>query len=325
MGLWAHFSLNLVAVWLDTGKPLNADQPGPWAKILRTNQSKRQTTFLPWIQEFPNAALRSKELSISSDILEAHSDNEDSEDSKRTEVEQSAALIHLDYGKTLHPKVMSEDPFYAVHEIFHLCAVSESQFLNTLESKVAADVAQELNPEKNVSPANMIYFQGLLDARADRLRRTITAIKAQLEFPWTRSLATEPTLSQLPKNQTAAQTLLADYKDLLNRAEILSNRCKSRLNILMNRAGIVESNKAIQQAKEVTKLTRLAFVFIPLSFTSSFFGMNLGPFTQNAAYGLWLYFAVSAPLVGFLLAIMTSSLSEIFVKIMRLEKKTTIL
>jgi Mg2+ and Co2+ transporter CorA len=214
---------------------------------------------------------------------------------------------------------MSENPFYAAQEIFHLCAVSESQFLNILESKVAADVAKEFKPNENISPANMIYFQGLLDTRAERLRRTIASIKTQIEQPWLRP--TEHTSAYSSSNNTTAQLLLADYKDLLNRAEMLSDRCKSRLNILMNRAGIVESNKAIEQTKEVTKLTRLAFVFIPLSFTSSFFGMNLTPLVDNVTYGLWLYVAVSAPLVIFLLIVMTWSLPELLVKLRWLERK----
>jgi hypothetical protein len=38
---------------------------------------------------------------------------------------------------------------------------------------------------------------------------------------------------------------------------------------------IIESKNAIAQAESISKLTELAFIFIPLSFTSSLFGMQI--------------------------------------------------
>lgn len=232
-------------------------------------------------------------------------------------MEQSASLLHLDYGKTLDGQLMSEDPFYALHEIFTICATSEMQFLNVLESKITIDATRELGPDLNVSPANMMYFQNLLERHADMLQGSITSIKCQDASWWPRP--NDSILRQ--KSSTATKSLLQDYEALVKRTRILSDRCKSRLNILMNRAGIVESNKAIEQTKEVTKLTRLAFVFTPLSFTATFFGMNLGPFAAPPKYGLWLFFAVSAPLVSFLLILMTWSISGLFWRIVRPEKQ----
>jgi len=44
---------------------------------------------------------------------------------------------------------------------------------------------------------------------------------------------------------------------------------------LMSAMSIVESHKAIQQAEGVSKLTQLAFFFIPLSLVATVFGMNV--------------------------------------------------
>lgn len=38
---------------------------------------------------------------------------------------------------------------------------------------------------------------------------------------------------------------------------------------------LIESKKAITQAEQVTKLTQLAFFFIPLTFVAGLFGMNV--------------------------------------------------
>src|SRR5438552_3121441 len=95
----------------------------------------------------------------------------------------------------------------------------------------------------------------------------------------------------------------------------------AKMNLLMNRAMIAESQKAINQAQEVTKLTRLAFIFIPISFTASFFGMNLGPLVQGAIHGIWLWFAVSAPVVIISMLLMKWDISELAAKVVRRREK----
>ncbi|KAF2108476.1 hypothetical protein BDV96DRAFT_652727 [Lophiotrema nucula] len=288
-------------IWLDTGNPLSADQSSPWGKIIAKNQSNHQETFLPWIQTHPFAALRATSLSITPDRRPSK------------DMQQSASLLHLDYGKTLDKQLLVKDPYYALHELFTACANSNAQFLTVLASKIAQDAARKYGPDENVSPTNMIYYQHLLDSLASSIRNTLLSMQNRDQVSWQK--ATEPTLRS--KAATAAQTLAQDYQELIRRTETLSEGCKTRLHVLMNRAAIVESNKAIEQAKEVTKLTRLAFVFIPLGFISSFFGMNLSPFSNNAPYGLWIFFAVSAPLVVLMLLSIIWSPRKALLKVMR--------
>lgn len=280
--------------WLDTGKPLTPDQPGPWGPVLQANHANGDETFLPWIQSHPYASLDAPILSIAHDRR------------PQKEVEQSASLLHLDYGKTLDRQGMAQDPFYAIHELVMSFAYSEAQFLNVIESKIKEDIAKEFQPDANISPANMIYFQGLLDDHIEKLRKNVATLEYIRTSNWPR-----PADEKLAKKTAAhAYALLQDYQGLITRTETLSYTCKARLQILMSMAGIVESNKAIEQAKEVTKLTRLAFVFIPLSFVSSFFGMNLTPLIEPPGLSLWLFFAVSAPLVVLLFLSMKFSLTQ---------------
>lgn len=130
----------------------------------------------------------------------------------------------------------------------------------------------------------------MLEVQANRLRRTIATIQAWSSLNQSKS-SEEP--RETPQKQ-AARSLLTDYQHLLSRTERLSSQCQAQLALLMNRAMIVESNKAIGQAQEATKLTRLAFVFVPLSFTASICGMNLWPFIANGP-SLWVWFVVSTP------------------------------
>lgn len=67
------------------------------------------------------------------------------------------------------------------------------------------------------------------------------------------------------------------------------------MNDIRTTAMLLESKKGIQQAQGVARLTMLPFFFIPLSFTTSFFGMNFAEL-GTGKYSIWLWFAVSVPI-----------------------------
>ena len=57
----------------------------------------------------------------------------------------------------------------------------------------------------------------------------------------------------------------------------------------MNAATIDESQRAIVQAEGIIKLTGLAFFFVPLTFTTSIFGMNFKGITQGSQLSIWVW------------------------------------
>ena len=63
----------------------------------------------------------------------------------------------------------------------------------------------------------------------------------------------------------------------------------------MNSATIIDSQHAIEQAKQIGLLTWLASTYIPLSFTTSFFGMNMKTF-GSGSLSMWLWLAITIPL-----------------------------
>jgi CorA-like Mg2+ transporter protein len=74
--------------------------------------------------------------------------------------------------------------------------------------------------------------------------------------------------SMLNSKELELGGLQADLDDALT-------RLTSTFNSVMSTISIVESQKAILEAEAVSKLTALAFFFIPLGFVASLFGMNL--------------------------------------------------
>lgn len=95
--------------------------------------------------------------------------------------------------------------------------------------------------------------------------------------------------------------LTSDYEHLIKRAKNLTRRSEVGSGILVSQVGVLESSKPITQAEQVNKLTRLALVFIPMSFVASLFGMNVSQFQPNPS--MWMFFAVSVPLSLFVLLV----------------------
>lgn len=63
--------------------------------------------------------------------------------------------------------------------------------------------------------------------------------------------------------------------DLLEYNAVLTQRVEGTYQILLSSVQMIESEKAISQAETVSKLTQLAFFFIPLTLVTGIFGMNI--------------------------------------------------
>ncbi|KAK3935818.1 hypothetical protein QBC46DRAFT_42372 [Diplogelasinospora grovesii] len=207
---------------------------------------------------------------------------------------QSASLLHLDYGMDLDKTLAGGDSFYALHEVIVFTAFSENQFLNMLETKLL----HELDPlllvrQQEPTLSNLLYNQRVLDRHIQRIRDNLTMFKARESLGWPKMTSAQPGKQRIADE--AAEKLIHDYEYLLARALTLSEQCSRGMQVVMNNAMVKESRDAMDQAKGVAKLTRLAFIFVPLSFTASFFGMNFVQFGQGSL-DLWIWFAVSTPI-----------------------------
>lgn len=228
-------------------------------------------------------------------------------------------------------KQAAHDPLLALIPIFKHSACSEVQFLNLLESCIDAEVPH-LEPERihHASLENMQYFAHLLRGHATQIRQCVRSVQILSPGHWGGFQSSSSRYSQrgsvdkddrhsegtwdssrgagsderhevaaweIALNRHAespAVSLLEDYEDLLARCSDLSARCTSAMEVTMNKALVLESQKAIEQSERLKKLSLLATFFIPLSFTSSLFGMNFQVFGQGEL-SVWLYAAVALP------------------------------
>ena len=263
----------------------------------------------PTIQVKPSVSLQPQKYKLERPTLDEH------------DLAQSASILHMSYGKRLDAATMSCDPFYALNDIFWFVASSYRQYLNMLEKKDAnrtrlsltGDHAVLNNPNPEAwDSTNIRYDRAVLEPHVVSLRGIIDIIRERsLEASSTKSTndkqawpRAKEDSAQAERASDAAKQLEKTFEVLLQQAKQLLTRYRDAMNVLMNRATMAEANKSLAQAREVAKLTKLAFVYIPLSFTASFFGMNLTPLNGGGGgsngdgtdyLSLWYYFVVSLP------------------------------
>ena len=101
------------------------------------------------------------------------------------------------------------------------------------------------------------------------------------------------------KYQTNGATELEDYslmiRDFENIADLVSTygrRLEIMVPVVTSVLQITDTRRSLKEAANVTRLTYLALLFVPLSFVASLFSMNGGV----SGHDLAIYFAVALPL-----------------------------
>ncbi|KAL8791630.1 MAG: hypothetical protein Q9195_005779 [Heterodermia aff. obscurata] len=262
----------------DVGNDLSEGPEGPW--LTQGDRSHLLTLTYPTIQHHPRIAFKLQSAPTASNTV-------------FRKFPQSASLLPQDYGRFLDKQSLASDPFYALHDLFRFAANSEVQFLNLMEAKIADETSHNsLNREKPTL-TNLLFFQELLETHLAQLRRNVKVIEQRESLHWPRTTV-EPQ-NQLRATTAAAEELLEDAKYLETHATALLKRCETGMSVLMNDVMLAESKQAMSQASKVAKLTLVAFFYIPLSFTTSFFGMNVVEIASDRL-SVWTWFATSVPI-----------------------------
>lgn len=281
----------------------SAIAPGPWQRPAFSPMALAAELH-PTIQHRPGMALDSARFVLRNDQDLNHTRG----------FRQSAGLLPLGYGKTLDEDTTGSDSFYAVHELFAFKAFSEVQFLNVVEAVLAPETGHMILRQQQPTLSNLLYHKELLLSHAEELRSNISAIQFRGSDQWPKASADRA--EQVAS--TSAQKLLHDFHVLLQRTELLLDRCDQGMSIIMNNAMLAESKRAISQAKLVGRLTLLAYFYIPLSFTCSFFGMNFVQFNSGSELSLWIYFVTSVPILALSIIFLVIDIRSVFVRLLGL-------
>ena len=205
---------------------------------------------------------------------------------------QIARFLPFQYSSSLPEGIAAEpDPFYSVLDLFEFAASSERQYLNMLSSQIKAQVqAASTSVKSAITVLQTIAIS--LQEHTERLKQNIMTIKDRGGPQWPRTEG-----ESMVVIDPAVESTLRDYQALLDDAVALSGHCQVAMSIVMSLANLEESRIAIQQHNSISKLTHLALIFVPLSFVTSFFGMNMSEFGGSIEPRFWVIFAVFLTLI----------------------------
>jgi Mg2+ and Co2+ transporter CorA len=192
---------------------------------------------------------------------------------------------------------MAQDAMYALSEVLSFTASSQMQFLNLIDIKLEQQTS--LPPAQDLlSLPNLKYLQKILYGHIQKTQRVLDSINNTKSPKWPKD--TSP--SGKRRADAAVQSLEQDFEHLLKRTETLNDRTAQAITTLMSSISIAEAQRAHKQAKRVGKITFLAFVFVPLSFTTGFFGMNVTEL-GNDRLGLKWWVVMTVCVLGASLAV----------------------
>ncbi|KAG8629207.1 hypothetical protein KVT40_003072 [Elsinoe batatas] len=268
-------------IWSDIARPLSSGPRGPWQHQRDPPKSLR------------GALLPSVRLSIARSTHRVPPGHEQTPMDKLGSSTMHALRSSLHYGNDLNPILMAIDPFYCLSDLFRTSAYSIDQLLKLVEGRIQENTGYRLSQSHHDSHEDLLYHQDILNKLRERTAQSLSDIR-QYRHSWPKYTDQD----QRYEVDRISDKLDKDFSNLETRIDRLLTRCREGMSMCMSIASIHGAEKARLQAERIGQLTWLAFFYTPLSFTTSFFGMNLADFGQKGGLPTWLWFAVSLPVVS---------------------------
>ncbi|KAF5686957.1 hypothetical protein FCIRC_2649 [Fusarium circinatum] len=255
------------------------------------NQSNAPLKF-PWTDEATQAT-RLKAVSVTShkpgtgvETRQPNSRNSVTQFQANTKVER----ILQNIGGLVDFERARRDPFYATSPLFELYIASDLKLLQMLDDQVKQEVDHyKMIGGKEPTLSNLLYNQQVLKGQIRDTHVVIGFLESLMKKPWIAQAASHQ--SPYTDGDTVTR-VLCDCRATLNFAESLVEECNQGMTIVAHNATIQESRKAMSKARGVTKLTQLAFVFVPASFVTAVFSMGVRELNMNDGLPIWTWVLV---------------------------------
>lgn len=267
-------------VFLDCGNDLATSPEGPWL-------DRKSSRMLPTPKTDPDAMLETMQRS-------GIGRSAGQDPPIDTRLLQSFSHIHLSYGDSLIAEARAKDPFYLLNELFQQDASCERQILDLIAHKIknhtiGVDSNMIEADDYKILRSELLHFQSFLEDYVENLQNKIDVIRRRGGTSWSRPV--EDHVTQITNSATSL--LMEDFEYLLKRANNLLVKIERSISLTMSIAGIEDARRGIEQNTTIFRFTVVASFYIPLSFTTSFFGMNFDELSKGLS--LWIFFAASTP------------------------------
>ena len=229
--------------------------------------------------------------------IKGESNDVEVNDNTAPSTRQPLAALPLRYGETMDWSQVSNDPLMVLQELFHFQSSAAAQYFNMLHELTTEAIARTPpTGEAHPSMDDILHFEYTKTV----LGRWYAHFKMLIDCLDDDLLSAPASSKTHARRDKVQRTLKRDLVFLKDEVEMLINLCESGKSTVMSSFTVFESKQAAVESKLVTRLTqatnRITFIFLPISFVTSIFGMNFKQFGQGPlSITLWL--AVTLPLL----------------------------
>jgi hypothetical protein len=200
---------------------------------------------------------------------------------------QSATHLPREFHLVLDHSIAALDPLYALSPIFRFAAASSNQALGRITRRYEIISSTLWDPKFSIEYMNqLILHKHILDDHACRHEEVLRYLRSPSLMRWSKGLSRE----QSEIADAAKEAVTQDFEYLIRRCREYSEHHHTAIAVLTSATAAAESRKQIDLATQVTKLTVLASVFLPLSFCTGVFGMN---FRELENLSIWIWALVT--------------------------------
>lgn len=278
----------IVLVWTDSGSDLNSN----YVTIPNVDSFKNVSNEISFCPVFFENELQERNSSSSTSSAASHG-------------KQPLSILPGRYGETINWSGLSADPILVLRELFNFQSAAAIQYLNMLRKNVSQLVIrnQSIDITRSVNMEDILHFdyaKTVLVRWAAHFKRVIQALDTG---PLRHIDAPQGAQEERKKMLLSLQV---DLEFLHNEAKTIIELCDNGKSTILSNFSISESKRTSEEAKLVTELTkttnRLTFIFLPISFVTSVFGMNFRQFGQGPlSISLWVVVTIPLLLVSIIL------------------------
>lgn len=195
---------------------------------------------------------------------------------------------------TLHDEVdaalLRSDPFFLLASILQTSLLSWAQLLNVLKEVIrGGEHTEELsNEDLRYDLDQLRYHIGIVHRAKELVSETLELVRQGGCASWPKPNFEE----QQTRKGVIQRQLERDCMNITDRCSFMIADYESATAVLVGFAQLKASERQMTQAKEVHSLTKLATLFLPLSFTATIYGMNISQW--QPALSLFWFLGTSA-------------------------------
>ncbi|KAK6343301.1 hypothetical protein TWF730_010894 [Orbilia blumenaviensis] len=231
--------------------------------------------------------------------------------------EAETCFLRLSRQSSIELEACVSQPILTVLPLVRGYCLETSQDIFQLQNHInrfgLADAGQDdtngitVKPETHWGSREMDPFKAFQIVNA-AFTRSHRSLNDHLAAPWL-----DCTKPHMEIAHNAISSAMLDTRRVQDVVMELREVLKETSALVSAQESIFEARRSVAQAESVNQLTRLAFIFIPLTFATSVFGMNINEWQDNVPHLKWFFIiALCCTSFTILSALLMSKLSPYF-------------